>query len=777
MKNDGDLGLSDELDTQVVDQAADTLKSDTTRAVLESGWLGIETSHRRLFDASQSGWFEPLENTSLSVGCEDFIVEPSTIQGGVIPVQLSFEIGALPLPIVNECAPSTTRGDKNVKAPSIVHCTAPLPLYAIRSIDVSSPEHQTRLVAMSRNFSNVSLPVEKIRVTEFTTSRPVATGPSVPAERQWYLPETIDAVHGAIAMSIWAVPRVQPWIEVLRLALAGDTSDAEDAADHLGVPWLKLPWLANRLSTPHQDRQNIADQRPQRNHKGSPPKSESRSDSGQTTEQPVTQGVGKSANDEDDTDSYLWRAAITCMRQGNQDRVPPTTIAKQIAENALAHTDGSGVKSWLDETLRILAAEQSIKCDMSKHYGAGLAIQLVLLRPEPRNFKSWFTTLAGLSPAVWWAAATLCGWQHGYKSLDKNFRGDSGLMEFTSVRALASCSSINEERLLPVCQRSPIRQVNKNMRFILTWCGREVIQKRWQGRAKWYVNKLTDPKANDAAHILAQQLSWPCVQSWLKLPEGEIATEGSGDISIRGDSIIVENGVRNLRLSDALKPIERVDREAFRRLLVNGAGLVTDPPESDAEDLCDEVPGLVYRPDFISQSKETELVELIDSTPWRTDLKRRVQHYGWRYDYKQRRIDESMRIGPLPDWAQELAQKLVEDRLMRHLADQLIVNEYCGKQGISPHLDQPSVFHDEVAMVSLLETWGMVFRRRDDKHKVEIPLENRSVAVLTNDARYKWTHEIPSRMHERLQDDEGELKREKRSRRISLTFRKTRNAN
>ncbi len=483
MKNDGDLGLSDELDMQVADQSADALKSDVTKGVMESGWIGIETSHRRLFDASQSGWLEPLENMSLSLGHEHFIVETHATQEGVIPVQLSFDIRALPTPLVNESVISTNSGDKKANAPSIIRCAAPIPLYAIRSIDVSSLEHQTRLVAMSRNFSNVSLPVEKIRVTEFTTSHPAATDLSTPIERQWHLPEAIDAVHGAIAMSIWAVPEAQPWIEVLRLALAGDTLDVEDATEQLGVPWLKLPWLANRPSVPHQDRTDISDDRPQHDQEKSVPESVSLSGSGQTTEQPLTQFVGKSASAAAETDVHLWQAAVSCMQQGNQDRVPPKTIAKQIAETALSQTDGSGVEIWLDETLRLLAAEQSIKCDQSTHYGAGLAIQLVLLRPEPRNFKTWSTTLPGLPPAVWWAAATLCGWQHGYKSLDKNFRGDSGLQEFMAVRALASSSFIDEERLLPESQRSPIRQVDKKGWFVLSWCGREVIRKQWQGRA------------------------------------------------------------------------------------------------------------------------------------------------------------------------------------------------------------------------------------------------------------------------------------------------------
>ena len=777
MKKEPDLGLFDEVDAQIVDQSANTQVTDTSKDVIDQGWIGIETNHRRLFDASQRGWFEPLENGNLCLGCERFIVETDAVQDGVIPVQLSFELRELPIPIADECVPSTESENEKAQTRSIVQCTTPLPLYAIRSIDVCSPEHQTRLLAMSRNFSNVSLPIEKIRVVEFATADPIPTDLSSTAARQWHLPESIDAVHGAIAMSIWAVPRVQPWIEVLRLALTGDTREVDDATDQLGVPWLKLPWLTHGAGTFYEHGQDITDQSLQRVQKGPTPESDTFSDSGQTTEQPATQGGDTSASVEDDTDSHLWQAAIQCMQQRNQDRVPPTTIAKLIAEKALAHTGGSAVASWLNETLRILAAEQSIKCDPSTHYGAGLAIQLVLLQPDPRNFKTWSTSLPGLPPAVWWAAATLCGWQHGYKSLDRNFRGDSGLQRFTAVRALAACSSMDEERLLPECQRSPIRQVEKKGWFVLSWCGSDVIRKQWQGRAKWYAHPLTDQEAIDAAQVLAQRLSCPCVESWLKLPEGEITTEGSGELSIKGDSIIVENGVRNLRLSDTVKPVKRIDRDAFRHLLVTGAGFVTDPPESGIEESGNEIPGLIYRPDFITPAEETRLVEWIDEAPWRTELKRRVQHYGWRYDYKQRSIDESMRIGPLPDWAQALAERLVRDGLMRHLADQLIVNEYCETQGISKHCDQPSVFEDEVATVSLLETWGMVFRRRKDKHKVEIPLENRSVTVLTKDARYKWTHEIPSRKFENAPDDDGQLKRIKRSRRISLTFRKTRTTN
>jgi alkylated DNA repair dioxygenase AlkB len=157
-------------------------------------------------------------------------------------------------------------------------------------------------------------------------------------------------------------------------------------------------------------------------------------------------------------------------------------------------------------------------------------------------------------------------------------------------------------------------------------------------------------------------------------------------------------------------------------------------------------------------------VRIIDSLQWLPDLQRRVQHYGWRYDYKARRVDASMRLDPLPSWAAKLAERLVADGLVPHLADQVIVNEYVGKQGIASHIDCPPCFADGVAMVSLLESWEMIFKEDRRKRKVQQLLERRSVAVLTGDARYRWSHEIPKRSTEPTGAP--------RKRRISITFRK-----
>jgi hypothetical protein len=65
--------------------------------------------------------------------------------------------------------------------------------------------------------------------------------------------------------------------------------------------------------------------------------------------------------------------------------------------------------------------------------------------------------------------------------------------------------------------------------------------------------------------------------------------------------------------------------------------------------------GLVLVEDYIGRDQHDALVAAIDVAPWRTDLSRRTQHYGYVYDYRARRVDASMYLGQLPVWLADLA--------------------------------------------------------------------------------------------------------------------------
>lgn len=177
-----------------------------------------------------------------------------------------------------------------------------------------------------------------------------------------------------------------------------------------------------------------------------------------------------------------------------------------------------------------------------------------------------------------------------------------------------------------------------------------------------------------------------------------------------------------------------------------------------------DIPGLTYIPDFITRDEENALTAAIDAQPWLNDLKRRVQHYGYKYDYKARSVTKESRLGPLPDWIQPLAQKLQTGHLFRNAPDQAIVNEYLPGQGISAHIDCVPCFDDVIASLSLGSPAVMQFSKGNEKQ--EIYLEPRSLIVLTGPARYEWQHAIPARKTDIVNGFKIE-----RGRRLSLTFR------
>ena len=174
---------------------------------------------------------------------------------------------------------------------------------------------------------------------------------------------------------------------------------------------------------------------------------------------------------------------------------------------------------------------------------------------------------------------------------------------------------------------------------------------------------------------------------------------------------------------------------------------------------------LSYASNFISPEEEAKLLNLIDNQPWLTDLKRRIQHYGWKYDYTARRVDDSMRLGDLPDWLLGYCQKLKDEGYFTKTPDQVIINEYQPGQGIAPHVDCVPCFRDTIASLSLGSPCVMELTSPAGE-KQSILLEPRSLLTLSGKARYQWKHGIAGRKTDKIG---GQVFT--RSRRVSLTFR------
>lgn len=182
--------------------------------------------------------------------------------------------------------------------------------------------------------------------------------------------------------------------------------------------------------------------------------------------------------------------------------------------------------------------------------------------------------------------------------------------------------------------------------------------------------------------------------------------------------------------------------------------------------LLSKVKGLLYIPEYITKEEHASFWQSVNAENWLGDLKRRVQHYGYKYDYKARFIDYSMKIGELPEWVTPLAKKLYQEGYMPAIPDQLIINEYKQGQGIASHVDCEPCFGDTIISLSLGSTCVMDFINKETKEKVKVLLEPRSLVVLKDDARYQWTHGITGKKSDYFKG----LKHE-RTTRISLTFR------
>jgi len=178
------------------------------------------------------------------------------------------------------------------------------------------------------------------------------------------------------------------------------------------------------------------------------------------------------------------------------------------------------------------------------------------------------------------------------------------------------------------------------------------------------------------------------------------------------------------------------------------------------------IKGLAVVPEFVSAADESQLLTRIDEGEWITELKRRVQHFGYRYLYSAKRV-APLPAAPLPFWSRQILSKLRARRIVSQSFDQLIVNEYYPGQGVAPHVDSPLCFDNEIVSLSLSSSCVMVFSRKSDSARFELLLRPRDLLVMRNDARYLWRHEIAPRRSDRW---EGRVIG--RTRRLSLTFRK-----
>ncbi|KAL6652089.1 hypothetical protein ACP70R_011014 [Stipagrostis hirtigluma subsp. patula] len=207
------------------------------------------------------------------------------------------------------------------------------------------------------------------------------------------------------------------------------------------------------------------------------------------------------------------------------------------------------------------------------------------------------------------------------------------------------------------------------------------------------------------------------------------------------------------------------------------------------------VPGIYMVPEFVTAAEEQELLAAVDSRPWKSLAKRRVQHYGYEFLYETKNVDSKQCLGELPTFVSMILEKLMSfpgvKKYTTKLVDQLTVNEYPCGVGLSPHIDTHSAFDEMIFSLSLAGPCIMEFRKYpkgswrapsvvngDDEDSTQeteyirkaIYLPPRSMLLMSGEGRYAWHHYIP---HHKIDNVGGQVIK-RNSRRVSFTFRKVR---
>lgn len=211
-----------------------------------------------------------------------------------------------------------------------------------------------------------------------------------------------------------------------------------------------------------------------------------------------------------------------------------------------------------------------------------------------------------------------------------------------------------------------------------------------------------------------------------------------------------------------------------------------------------DVPGLFLVEDFVTADEERTIWQELHNGRPQLQVeylsRRRVAHFNRRFLYGVNALTaEGDVANARPSFYVWMRARLQNDmaaggaridgdypfRPGNHECDQLTVNYYdyseLGACGIAAHVDAHSAFDNAVFIVSLGSYTVMEFSRWDAPAEVAAPvgvyLAPRSLAVITGEARYGWTHCIAEKRTDTLSEL---LPTFSRGDRMSLTWRRGR---
>tara|TARA_B110000037_G_C17051077_1_gene477778 strand:+ start:836 stop:1381 length:546 start_codon:yes stop_codon:yes gene_type:complete len=173
--------------------------------------------------------------------------------------------------------------------------------------------------------------------------------------------------------------------------------------------------------------------------------------------------------------------------------------------------------------------------------------------------------------------------------------------------------------------------------------------------------------------------------------------------------------------------------------------------------------GLTLIENYINETEEINLIDIINNQSWNTTLKRLTQHYGYNYNYKSTKINY---ISKLPIWLNPCISKILNDKYTSERPDQIIINRYLPGEGISAHIDIPTIFKNKIYSLSLGSGCTMIFINKYNNEIKNIYIPPKTLLIMEDDARYKYTHSIKSMKYDIVNNNKIDRKT-----RYSITFR------
>jgi len=145
--------------------------------------------------------------------------------------------------------------------------------------------------------------------------------------------------------------------------------------------------------------------------------------------------------------------------------------------------------------------------------------------------------------------------------------------------------------------------------------------------------------------------------------------------------------------------------------------------------------GVTLTYDFITIEEELELLSKIKkNTPKKTKSRNSIQRYGSTAPYNSNMVSKT-----IPDYLDNLSDKLVANGFLEVKPNSVAINEYCTGQEITPHIDSKNS-GEIITVLSLMSEATMVLTHKTLKHNLILP--PRSIVQMRGESRNVWKHSI-----------------------------------